>query len=701
MKIQWMLKNMDDGEISVSAYDTAWAALVEDIGGSGQPQFPSTLHWISDNQLSDGSWGDPNTFLIHDRLLNTLACVVAFKSWKMHPRKCDRGVSFIRENMYKLDDEADEEYMPNGFEVVFPSLIEKAKKLKIDIPDNSAGLKKIYAKRELKLARIPMEKLHSMPTTLLFSLEGIAEEEGLEWDKLLKLQSTDGSFLYSPSSTAVALHHTNDPKCLNYLLHLLRKFNGGVPNVYPVDLFEHNWVVDRLQRLGISRYFKPQIKECLDYTYRYWSNYKGTYSARDSQIQDIDDSAMAFRLLRLHGYHVSPDGFKQFEKEGEFFCFAGQTSQAVTGIYNLYRASQVRFPKEKLLGDASNFSTNFLQEKRANNKLIDKWIITKDLPGEVGYALDIPWYASLPRLEARFFIEQYGGEDDVWIGKTLYRMGYVNNNTYLELSKLDFNKCQALHQREWKSIQQWYERYNLEEFGLSKKSLVLSYYIAAASVFEPEKSRERLGWAKTMMLVKTIASLQLSREQKVDFIEEFERGSILRNANGGGYKTRSSLVKSLIRTVNKLSLETSQDTDVHHQLYQAWRKWLAAWEEGGDGEAELFVFTLNLCRGSDESLYSHPKYKQLLQVTSRVCHQLRLRQNTKEEESEWEEGTRNEIESNMQELAELVLTKSSQDLDYETKQSFLTIATSFYYTAHCDPGMIDSHISKVLFESVV
>ena len=40
----------------------------------------------------------------------------------------------------------------------------------------------------------------------------------------------------------------------------------------------------------------------------------------------------------------------------------------------------------------------------------------------MGFALEIPWYASLPRVEARFFIEQYGGEDDVWIGKTLYRL---------------------------------------------------------------------------------------------------------------------------------------------------------------------------------------------------------------------------------------------------------------------------------------
>ncbi|KAK4408071.1 Kolavenyl diphosphate synthase TPS5, chloroplastic [Sesamum angolense] len=55
--IRSMLQSMDDGEISVSPYDTAWVALVEDISGGGTPQFPSALDWISSNQLDDGSWG--------------------------------------------------------------------------------------------------------------------------------------------------------------------------------------------------------------------------------------------------------------------------------------------------------------------------------------------------------------------------------------------------------------------------------------------------------------------------------------------------------------------------------------------------------------------------------------------------------------------------------------------------------------------
>lgn len=115
-------------------------------------------------------------------------------------------------------------------------------------------------------------------------------------------------------------------------------FPLSVPNVYPVDLFEHIWAVDRLQRLGISRYFEPELKECINYVarfdithtyiyislkshthniymignglslntlnFRYWKE-NGICWARVSEVNDIDDTAMGFRLLRLYGHEIS------------------------------------------------------------------------------------------------------------------------------------------------------------------------------------------------------------------------------------------------------------------------------------------------------------------------------------------------------------------------------------------------------------
>ena len=89
-----MLRSMGDGEISVSPYDTAWVALVA-AADEAAPQFPSSLEWISRNQLGDGSWGDGRRFSIFDRIINTLACVVALRSWDVNPDKTEKGLYFL------------------------------------------------------------------------------------------------------------------------------------------------------------------------------------------------------------------------------------------------------------------------------------------------------------------------------------------------------------------------------------------------------------------------------------------------------------------------------------------------------------------------------------------------------------------------------------------------------------------------------
>ncbi|XP_028762173.1 ent-copalyl diphosphate synthase, chloroplastic [Neltuma alba] len=627
---------MDDGDINISAYDTAWVALVQDVKGSGVPQFPSSLEWIVNNQLPDGSWGDHQVFSAHDRIINTLACVIALKTWNIHPEKCEKGLAFFRENIGKLEDE-NAEHTTIGFEVAFPSLLDIARDLNIEVPDDSPVLKQILAMRNVKLTRIPREMMHKVPTTLLHSLEGMS---GLDWKQLLKLQCKDGSFLFSPSSTAFALMQTHDQNCLNYLNKVITKFNGGVPNVYPVDLFEHIWVVDRLERLGISRFFKQEVEDCVSYVHRYWTD-KGICWARNSNVQDIDDTAMGFRMLRLHGREVSAYVFKNFERNGEFFCIAGQSTQAVTGMFNLYRASQVGFPGEKILEDAKKFSAKFLSEKRAANELIDKWIIMKNLPGEVAYALDMPWYASLPRIETRFYIDQYGGDTDVWIGKTLYRMGKVSNNNYLELAKLDYNNCQELHQTEWRNIQQWYSECRLGEFGLNRRSLLIAYFVAASSIFEPERSSERIAWAKTVALVDTITTYVSDEEMRNAFLEKFYY-----YINGGGdfsigwrlnrYKTGQGLVEALVGTIDQLSWETllSHGHKIGRDVQHSWQKWLSSWHGGGDnreGQAELLVQIINLSAGhriSEEPLFDH-QYQHLLHLTNTVCYRLRCHQKDK------------------------------------------------------------------------
>ncbi|CAN1729119.1 (-)-kolavenyl diphosphate synthase TPS28, chloroplastic [Linum perenne] len=717
------LESMEDGEISLSAYDTAWVAMVRDVNGSSDlPQFPESIEWIANNQLLDGSWGDNLLFQTHDRILNTLACIIALTSWNLHPDKCLQGLKFFNENLSKLEEE-NTEHMPIGFEVIFPSLLDLARHLNIDVPHDSPIFQHIKAAKDIKLKKIPWEVLHTLPTSLLYSLEGM---EGLDWERLMKLQNQNGSFLFSTASTAYAFSQTNDPNCLAFLTHIVNKFQGGVPSGYPVDLFENIWVIDRLQRLGISRYFQPQIKKCVDYIEKFWDE-KGICWARNSEVRDIDDTAMGFRILRLHGRQVSPDVFKSFEKNGEFFCFVGESSRAVTGLFNLYRASQVLFPGEEILGRAREYAYNFLNEKKASNELLDKWIITKDLPREVGYALDIPFYASLPRVESRFFIDQYGGADDVWIGKILYRMPMVNNKEYLELAKIDYNNCQQCIGLRYINIYRWHKECGLEEFGVSKRSLLLGYYVAAATVFEQDRSDERMAWAKTTVLMEAIQSYfhvnSNSKEQRAAFVHDFTHGvrssdvvngwySIIKfvhRKRSSGKKSQQELVKLVLDTLNYISLDTliAHDRDIVHTLHFSWEEWLVKWEEEGDrsiGEAELVVKTMILTTSEEYSsaISDHPLYSELSNLTNEICHQLAHFRNTKGRDDE-NNGSRRttspEIEAGMQQLLHLVTLNSDDEFQF-MKQMFLDVAKTFYYLAVCDIKTINHHLVKVLFERV-
>ena len=89
--VRSMFQSMDLGEISVSAYDTAWVGLVPSLDDPTTPQFPKSLDWIIKNQLSDGSWGDKDLFLVYDRVCSTLACLISLKTWNIGHDKVQKG----------------------------------------------------------------------------------------------------------------------------------------------------------------------------------------------------------------------------------------------------------------------------------------------------------------------------------------------------------------------------------------------------------------------------------------------------------------------------------------------------------------------------------------------------------------------------------------------------------------------------------
>ncbi|KAH9306198.1 hypothetical protein KI387_010602 [Taxus chinensis] len=115
------------------------------------------------------------------------------------------------------------------------------------------------------------------------------------------------------------------------------------------DLFQSLSMVDNLQCLGIDRHFQEEIKAVLDYVYRHWDE-RGIGYYREFPNSNLNRTALGFRIFRLNGYDVSSDVLKRFKEEnGEFLGSSCQSEGDIKCILNLFRASLVAFPGEKVM----------------------------------------------------------------------------------------------------------------------------------------------------------------------------------------------------------------------------------------------------------------------------------------------------------------------------------------------------------------
>eukprot|EP00253_Pinus_taeda_P010334 PITA_10334 len=70
------------------------------------------------------------------------------------------------------------------------------------------------------------------------------------------------------------------------------------------DLIRRLQMVDIIECLGIDRHFQPEIKEAIDYVYRYWNETGVGLGSRNSGNKDLNSTALGFRALTMHRYNV-------------------------------------------------------------------------------------------------------------------------------------------------------------------------------------------------------------------------------------------------------------------------------------------------------------------------------------------------------------------------------------------------------------
>ena len=81
-----LIEEIGPGHMASTAYDTAWAARLGEVDWDLSSQ---ALVWLAENQLPDGSWGATTPMYYHDRVICTLAAMIAlsYRGRREHDKK--------------------------------------------------------------------------------------------------------------------------------------------------------------------------------------------------------------------------------------------------------------------------------------------------------------------------------------------------------------------------------------------------------------------------------------------------------------------------------------------------------------------------------------------------------------------------------------------------------------------------------------
>ncbi|XP_058073232.1 (E,E)-geranyllinalool synthase-like [Magnolia sinica] len=492
--------------VSPSAYDTAWLALIPQPQHPNRPMFSKCVDWILSNQRKEGFWGEPGHCNVPtiDCLSATLACMVALHRWNIGSTNIKLGLSFIHGNTEKLLKEFNGCY-PRWFAIVFTGMIELARTTGINVfPDGLAEVvKNIFRERQTILEMEDCFECVNYP--ILSYMEVLPTTHDVSPEQILKQQSKDGSLFQSPSATAHAFMVTGNKGCMDYLESMVQRCGYGVPPMYPVDeeLIKLS-MVNQLERLGLREHFLEEIEEVLSLTYRDWIKQEHeAISAQVVPLQMYKDS-LAFRLLRMHGYRVSPRRFCWFLQHKSIVSHMEENCECFLSVMlNIHRATDVMFVGENELEEVRTFSRRLLENGMSMKNTKDT-VVMFNIQREIEHELKLPWLARLDHLEHRMNIE--GTETHyLWMGKAAYyRLRCLNNAVLLRLAKANYTFRQSIFKTELEEMKRWSKESGLRDIGFGREKTSYCYFAAACIVYHPGLSNVRMTLAKTGTLVTVV-----------------------------------------------------------------------------------------------------------------------------------------------------------------------------------------------------
>ena len=367
-----LIDEIGPGHMGSTAYDTAWSARLGDIDWNLSTR---ALAWLAENQLPDGSWGAPVPFYHHDRVICTLAAMIALthRGRRGHDKVQVENGRLALERIVRGATEglqADPNGATVGFEMIAPTLAEEAEKLGLIKNQGNRILGRLSRLRSKKLSYLQGNMI-SRHVTMAFSAE-MAGTDGKHMLDVENLQEANGSVGVSPSATAYFASYIKkgDEASLKYLRRVMKP-DGGMPNVAPFDVFEIAWALWNLS-------FIPDLKKNgklqphIDFLSNAWQPKRGVGFAAGYSVKDSDDTALVYDTLMRFGQEKDLASVLRYEEKDHFRCFDLEANPSISANIHVLSAlgqaglDQKNSSVQKLI--------RFLHKAKGQNPFwVDKW----------------------------------------------------------------------------------------------------------------------------------------------------------------------------------------------------------------------------------------------------------------------------------------------------------------------------------------
>jgi halimadienyl-diphosphate synthase len=217
---------------------------------------------------------------------------------------------------------------------------------------------------------VPPGALAKQPTGLLYSLEALDDLVALP--EMAKFAACNGSMANNPAATGALWAATKDPAALDYLNEAARSVgDGGMPEIYPINVFEPSWVI---YLLGRAELVPVTAKKHVERLVKLAGDASEPLGVSDEfPVPDSDDTAMVANVSHAFGYEATSllESLLSFETDDHFVGFAHERGAPVSAnarVLEAFAQQPQRFATQIAK------ATAFLLDTRAESAWwYDKW----------------------------------------------------------------------------------------------------------------------------------------------------------------------------------------------------------------------------------------------------------------------------------------------------------------------------------------